>query len=652
MSLRLWPDFLRTLSLSWSLDQLAFRLCHSSIRASIYLDNICLKQDKMTKNTAIPSASSVISRYRSHSCSSLRLKDVGSQVRLSGWVMRSRDHGGVLFVDLRDHYGVTQIVFNAAQNTEASALRLESVITVSGKVVAREPGAVNPKIETGEIEVVVSEFEVQSHAQVLPFQIAEDNNDPEAIRLKYRFLELRREKLHRNITLRSDIIRACRQIMERLGFVEFQTPILTSSSPEGARDFIVPSRLHPGKFYALPQAPQQFKQLLMVSGFDRYFQIAPCFRDEDARADRSPGEFYQIDFEMSFVEQQDVLNVLEELFSELFPRFSSLPITETPFPRIRYNDALEMYGSDKPDLRIPYVIKNVSSVFKDSTFKVFKEVLATGGQIKAIACECTEIPSRKYFDDSISEFMKLNGSGLAYLIFDGAEVKGSIAKFFSSDEHESLRKTLELDAEKKSVVFIVAGDNKAITPALGRLRLKVGADFKAGNKEEWKLCFITDFPFFEPDEETGKPAFAHNPFSMPQGGMRALLEKDPYEIFANQYDLVINGIEIASGGIRNHSPEIMYKAFEITGCGPEVVEEKFGGMIRAFKFGAPPHGGAAPGVDRIVMLLAGEEMIRDVIAFPLAQNGEDLLMGAPSNVNDKQLRDVHIKVNLPVDFKK
>lgn len=592
--------------------------------------------------------SSLSSKYRTHTCAELRKSEVGNEVVLSGWVMRTRDHGGVLFVDLRDHYGVTQIVFNADLSQAASDLRVETVIQVKGQVVARAESAINPKIESGEIEVLVSSFEIHSKADVLPFQIAEDNNDPEATRLKYRFLELRREKLHRNITLRSEIIAESRKIMEGLGFVEFQTPILTSSSPEGARDFIVPSRLHPGKFYALPQAPQQFKQLLMVSGFDRYFQIAPCFRDEDARADRSPGEFYQLDFEMSFVEQQDVLNVLEELFAELFSKFSSFPMTQRPFPQIRYNDALELYGSDKPDLRVPYTIKNVGSVFANSEFKVFKEVLNSSGVIKAIACPCEEIPSRKYFDDLIAEFTKLNGTGLAYLVYDAAEVKGAVAKFFSKEELESLRSQCQLEEGQKAVIFMAAGEASSITTALGRLRLRLGNDFKVVNKDEWKLCFITDFPFYELDPDSGKPTFAHNPFSMPQGGMQALLEKDPYSIFANQYDLVINGIEIASGGIRNHSPEVMYKAFDITGLGPEVVNEKFGGMIRAFKFGAPPHGGAAPGVDRIVMLLAGEEMIRDVIAFPLAQNGEDLLMAAPSDVSERQLKDVHIKLSLPL----
>lgn len=591
--------------------------------------------------------SRLTSKYRTHTCGELRHSDVGKSVRLSGWVMRARDHGGVLFVDLRDHYGVTQVVFDAGQNLHTSDLRVESVLQVEGTVIARDPQAVNSKLETGEVELKVSRFEILSAAQVLPFQIAEDNNDPEAVRLTYRFLELRRERLHASIGMRSKVIREVRNIMEDLGFVEFQTPILTSSSPEGARDFIVPSRIHPGKFYALPQAPQQFKQLLMVSGFDRYFQIAPCFRDEDARADRSPGEFYQIDFEMSFVEQEDVLAVLEHLFAELFTRFSKFPMTTRPFPRLKYKDAIELYGTDKPDLRVPYEIKDVSETLAQTEFKVFREVLAAGGSIRAIACACEEIPSRKYFDDLIADFTKLNGMGLAYLIFDQSEVKGSVAKFFKPEELAKVRESCELPSSARAVVFLVAGELKTITPALGRLRVRLGHDFKAIDKDQWKLCFITDFPFYEMDEETGKPTFAHNPFSMPAGGMQALLEKDPFTIYANQYDLVINGIEIASGAIRNHDPEIMYKAFEIAGYGPEVVDRKFGGMIRAFKFGAPPHGGAAPGVDRIVMLLAGEEMIRDVIAFPLAQNGEDLLMGAPSEATAKQLKEVHIKVELP-----
>jgi aspartyl-tRNA synthetase len=591
----------------------------------------------------------IISKYRTHTCAGLRAADVGKEVQLSGWLMRARDHGGVLFVDLRDHFGITQLVFNSPLSEKVALIRVESVIKIVGTVVAREPNAINSKHPSGEIEIAVTQFELLSNAKVLPFQVAEDNNDPEATRLKYRFIELRRDRLHKNIVLRSEVIAKSRELMREMGFTEFQTPILTSSSPEGARDFIVPSRLHPGKFYALPQAPQQFKQLLMVSGFDRYFQIAPCFRDEDARADRSPGEFYQIDFEMSFVEQEDVLLVLENLFTGLFAKFSTLASTPAPFPRIKYRDAIELYGSDKPDLRIPYVIQNVSEALANSEFKVFREVLANAGVVKALAVAVKEIPSRKYFDDLIAEFTKLNGTGLAYLIYQPGteEVKGSVAKFFSTTELSAIRETCNLSKETESIVFMAAGADKQVASALGRLRLRLGKDFNSIEKDQWKFCFITDFPFYETDEETGKPAFSHNPFSMPQGGLEALLTQDPYSICAMQYDLVINGIEIASGGIRNHLPEIMYKAFELVGADKDFVDDKFGGMIRAFEFGAPPHGGAAPGVDRIVMLLAGEEMIRDVIAFPLAQNGEDLLMGAPSTVSARQLKDVHIGLSLP-----
>lgn len=586
------------------------------------------------------------SRYRSHTCGGLRKEHVGEKVTLAGWIMRKRDHGGVVFIDLRDNYGVTQIIFNDELRETAQNARTESVIAISGKVVLRTPELVNSKIETGEIEVHCSSFELLSASDVLPFQIADDDGAPEPIRLQYRFLELRREKLHRNIVLRSKVIRNLREIMHDLGFTEFQTPILTSSSPEGARDFLVPSRLHPGRFFALPQAPQQFKQLLMVSGFDRYFQIAPCFRDEDARADRSPGEFYQLDLEMSFVEQDDVFAVGERVFSETFSKFSDRPQTPVPFPRIPYLEAMERFGSDKPDLRIPLEIADLTEVFRESEFRVFQSTLKDGGTIRGIKVDVDAAPSRKYFDDAIEGFNRQGGLGLTYLVFEGAEHKGGLAKFVSPAEVQELRRVLAI-GEKPTVVFLAAGKKNPILTALGRLRIKLGEDFKKIDRERWAFCWITDMPFYELDEKTGKTEFGHNPFSMPHGGMDALLNKNPLEILAHQYDLVCNGNEMLSGAIRNHLPEVMYKAFEIVGHSSDEVDRRFGGMIRAFKFGAPPHGGLGSGIDRIVMLLTDETAIREVIAFPLAQNAEDLLMGAPSEVSKKQLDEVHIQVKLP-----
>lgn len=581
--------------------------------------------------------------YRTATCGALRRSNVGQQVTLSGWVMRKRDHGGIVFIDLRDHYGVAQIVFPGSLGDEVQKVRLESVIKISGEVKERGQGLVNPKLETGEIEVHATDYELLSTCDVLPFQVADEDAGPEAMRLKFRFLELRREKLHRHIILRSQFVKAAREIMHDLGFNEFQTPILTSSSPEGARDYIVPSRRHPGKFYALPQAPQQFKQLLMISGFDRYFQIAPCFRDEDARADRSPGEFYQIDLEMSFVEQDQVFHVLEQLFTRIIPLFSKWKITAAPFPRIRFRDAMETYGTDKPDLRNPLKITNVSDLFRGTQFKVFQDVLAQeGGAIRAIKLDVDTPPSRKYFDDTVDNFRLATNQGLAYLVFDGEAYKGSVAKFVSAEEAKALRE--KLGCAPHSTVFLAAGNGPEILPALSKLRIKLGQDHKVVDTESWAFCWITDFPFYEKDPETGQIVFSHNPFSMPQGGMEALLNKDPLDIYAWQYDVVGNGYELLSGAIRNHTPDIMYKAFEIAGYPRETVDEKFGGMIRAFQFGAPPHGGAAVGIDRMVMLLAGEEMIREVIAFPLAQTGEDLLMGAPSGVTEKQLREVHIQL--------
>ncbi len=593
----------------------------------------------------------VRSVYRTHSCGELRIDNASQEVIVSGWVMRRRDHGGVVFIDLRDNYGITQVVFSGAVGEEAQKLKLESVIKVKGLVKARTGDLVNPKIPTGEIEVHATELVVLSSCDILPFPIADDEGGPEAIRLKYRFLELRREKLHSHIATRVEVIKAVREIMQSMGFTEFQTPILTSSSPEGARDFIVPSRLHPGKFYALPQAPQQFKQLLMIAGFDRYFQIAPCFRDEDARADRSPGEFYQIDFEMSFVEQDNVLSVIENLIGKLIPQFSTDLMCEVPFPRIKYREAFERFGTDKPDLRVAFEIKNITNVFKSSQFRVFKETIEKGRAIRAIKIELDAIPPRKYFDDTISWFSGLGeGLGVAYLAADGEGFKGNIAKFVAPDEVAALKK--ELSTTARSVVFVAAGADETILPALGKLRIKLGKDFNQFAQNSWKFCWVTDFPFYEKNSETGAVDFAHNPFSMPQGGLDALLTKNPFEIDAYQYDLVGQGLELASGAIRNHTPEIMYKAFEIAGYSKDIVDEKFGGMIRAFKFGAPPHGGAALGLERLIMLLVGEEAIREVITFPMAQNGEDLLMGAPSGVSEKQLREVHIKLRQSPDQSK
>lgn len=589
------------------------------------------------------------SKYRTHSCGELRARHAGQVVTLSGWVMRKRDHGGVVFVDLRDHYGVTQVVFPGALGVEMERVRTESVISVRGSVKPRGAGLENPKLETGAIEVHADSLTILSLAEPLPFQVAEDDNAPEAQRLKYRFLELRRDRLHSHIQMRNHVVKTVREVMASLGFAEFHTPILTSSSPEGARDFIVPSRLHPGKFYALPQAPQQFKQLLMIAGFDRYFQIAPCFRDEDARADRSPGEFYQIDMELSFVEQEDVLRVNERLMYEVFSRCSPLKVAPPPFPRITFARAMAEFGTDKPDLRNPLRISDVTETLKGCAFRVFQEAIASGGQIHAIHVPVQAVPSRKYFDETVAWFSKLDREepalGLGYLVLEESGAKGSIAKFFTPEEVAALRTQLSAQPSSPgSVVFLAAGAPARISPALGKLRIKLGADLKLLSTDEWRFCWVTDFPFYVKDPDTGAIEFNHNPFSMPQGGLEALSSRPPLDILAHQYDLVLHGYELASGGIRNHTPELMFKAFEITGYSREMVEEKFGGMIRAFTFGAPPHGGIAHGVERIVMLLCGEEAIREVIAFPLAQNGEDLLMGAPSVPTEKQLREAHILI--------
>lgn len=583
--------------------------------------------------------------YRTHTCGELTEGSVGKNVVLSGWVQRTRDHGGVLFIDLRDNYGVTQIVFPRELTSEIERVKPESVIKIEGLVKKRGSDQVNEKIPTGMVEVHASKFEILGAAETLPFQIAEDDNAPEQTRLKYRFLELRRDELHRNILLRCEVISEVRAVMHELGFREFQTPILTSSSPEGARDFLVPSRMHPGKFFALPQAPQQFKQLLMVAGFDRYFQIAPCFRDEDPRADRSPGEFYQCDLEMSFVEQEDVFKACEVLFYRVFSKFAKWNVTKAPFPRIAYKDSMEKYGTDKPDLRIPLTIMDLTEVFGGTEFRVFKEALSKRGSIFGIVVPTPEVPPRKYFDDTIEYFQKTAGSGVAYLSWADGAWKGNISKFVSPDEGKKLLEACGIPGP--CTVFIAAGDREKTLLSLGKLRTKLGADFNLVEKDAFRLCWIVDYPMYERDEATGDIQFSHNPFSMPQGGLEALNTKDPLDILAYQYDVVCNGHELSSGAIRNHRPEIMYRAFEIAGYSKDTVDEKFGGMIRAFQFGAPPHGGMAPGIDRIVMLLAQQNLIRDVIAFPLAQTVEDLMMGAPSTVSEKQLKELHIKIVSP-----
>ena len=585
--------------------------------------------------------------FRTHTCGELRRDAVGKKVRLSGWIHSVRDHGGVIFIDLRDHYGLTQIVINPEQKfyQALDKWRVESVVRFDGEVVARSAETVNPKLATGEIEVRAEDMEMLGEAEVLPFQVAKDDDAPEAMRLKYRFLDLRKEKLHKNILLRSGVINTIRSYMLEKGFNEFQTPILTASSPEGARDYLVPSRLHPGKFYALPQAPQQFKQLLMVSGFDRYFQIAPCFRDEDARADRSPGEFYQLDVEMSFVEQEDVFTVIEGMFERVFEKFSTKKFTRPPFPRIAYREAIRRFGSDKPDLRNPLEMIDVSEFFRDSEFKAFAGTVANGGVVRAIRAPQVAGKPRKFFDDMI-KFAQENGAkGMAYIIWTGDTEKSPIVKFLTRETIDGLKAAGNI--QDGDALFFLA-DTEAVASKIGGAVIpELGRQLGLIDENDFRFCWIVDFPMFERDEETNEIIFSHNPFSMPQGGMEALTTKDPLDILAWQYDIVCNGVELSSGAIRNHRPDIMYKAFEIAGYDKSVVDQKFGGMISAFKLGAPPHGGIAPGIDRIVMLLADAPNIREVIAFPFNQQAEDLMMNAPSEVTLKQLRELHIEVKLP-----
>ena len=587
-------------------------------------------------------------RYRSHTCAQLKKADVGATVRLSGWVHRVRDHGGLLFIDLRDHYGITQCVFPAGSEvfTAAEAVRPESVITVTGEVVLREAGTVNDKLPTGAIELRVKSLEVQSSAEVLPIQVAGDQEFPEDLRLRYRFLDLRREKQHRNMMLRAGVIASIRRRMIEQGFTEFQTPILTASSPEGARDFLVPSRNHPGTFYALPQAPQQFKQLAMVAGFDRYFQIAPCFRDEASRADRSPGEFYQLDFEMSFVTQEDVFAALEPVMQGIFEEFGNgRKVTQAPFPRIPYDAAMLYYGSDKPDLRNPLKITDVTEQFRDSGFGLFARVAAAGGMVRAIPAPGAAANPRGFFD-KLNEWARAEGAGgLGYIQFAAEGPKGPIAKNLEADRVEAIRAACNLNPG--DAVFFAAGNREETPKFAGKVRTKLGEELGLIAQDEFRFCWIVDFPMYERNEETGQIDFSHNPFSMPQGGLEALNSVDPLEIKAFQYDIVCNGIELSSGAIRNHRPDIMIRAFEIAGYSAETVEERFGGMLNAFRYGAPPHGGSAPGIDRMVMLLADEPNIREVILFPLNQQGEDLMMGAPAAVEPARLKELSIKLDLP-----
>lgn len=587
--------------------------------------------------------------YRTHNCAALRESDVGNTVRVSGWVHKKRDHGDLVFIDLRDHYGITQIVteVDGPVFKVIESLRSESVVTITGKVVARSAEAKNANLPTGDVEIRALEATVQSMAGDLPLPVAAEADYPEDVRLRYRFVDLRRERIHQNIMLRSNVIASLRRRMNDQGFTEFQTPILTASSPEGARDYLVPSRVHPGKFYALPQAPQMFKQLLMVAGFDKYFQIAPCFRDEDARADRSPGEFYQLDFEMSFVTQEDVFQAIEPVLHGVFEEFADWQgrgrqVSPLPFKRIPYRESMLKYGSDKPDLRNPILISDVSEHFRGSGFGLFDRIVEGGGVVRAIPAPKTAEKSRKFFDE-MNDWARGEGhAGLGYITQKGGELGGPIAK---NHGEEATRKLIaELGLGPDDGIFFAAGKELAAAKLAGAARTRVGEQLDLIDENRFEFCWIVDFPMFEYDEDAKKVDFSHNPFSMPQGEMDALETKDPLDILAYQYDIVCNGVELSSGAIRNHKPEIMYKAFEIAGYSQEEVDTNFAGMINAFKCGAPPHGGSAPGIDRMVMLLAGEPNIREVVLFPMNQKAEDLMMGAPSTVSMKQLRELSIRI--------
>ena len=588
--------------------------------------------------------------YRTHTCGDLRLGDAGNNVRLSGWIHRKRDHGGLMFIDLRDHHGLTQLVLSPETPGFAAVerLRAESVIRIDGDVVARDAEALNPNLPTGEIEIRVKGLEVLSEAAELPLPVFGEPDYPEDIRLRYRYLDLRRDTLHKNIVLRSKVIDSIRRRMVGAGFTEFQTPILTASSPEGARDYLVPSRVHPGKFYALPQAPQQFKQLLMVAGFDRYFQIAPCFRDEDARADRSPGEFYQLDLEMSFVTQEDVFTTMEPVLHGVFVEFADgRDVTPYPFPRIAYRDAITKYGTDKPDLRNPLIMQDVSEHFRDGGFGLFARIL--GEPKNAIWAIPAPGGGSRAFCDRMNSWAQSEGQpGLGYIFWREGEEGGAgpIAKNIGAEKADAIR--AQLDLKVGDAAFFVAGDPSSFYKFAGLARTRVGTELGLVAEGRFDFCWIVDFPMFELNDETNHVDFSHNPFSMPQGELEALNTMDPLDILAYQYDIVVNGVELCSGAVRNHRPEIMLKAFEIAGYGAETVEQQFGGMLNAFRYGAPPHAGMAPGIDRIVMLLAGATNIREVIAFPLNQQAQDLMMNAPSEVQDKQLRELHIRLAPPI----
>ena len=588
--------------------------------------------------------------YRTHNCSELRLKDKNKTVRLSGWVHRKRDHGNLLFIDLRDHYGITQVVLDKKNKHFPTAEKTssESVITVTGKVMPRSKETLNKKIPTGEIEISVDEYTSESDSKPLPLEVNSDKDYGEDTRLKYRYLDLRRFKMQKNILLRNKVISLIREGMIKQNFIEIQTPILTASSPEGARDYLVPSRIHPGKFYALPQAPQQFKQLLMIAGFDKYFQIAPCFRDEDSRADRSPGEFYQLDYEMSFATQEDIFNTLEPVLFDVFTKLSkNFHISKPPFKKIPFDECVAKYGNDKPDLRNPLILSNVTDIFKDSSFKLFAESINKGSIVVAIPAPETKDQPRAFFDKLNSWAKSEDQGGMGYIQFINNEGKGPIANNLDKDR---LKKILEIDGMNgNSSIFFLCGKADEIMEFAAVARMKIANELKLIKENEFQFCWVVDYPMYQRNIETNKIEFSHNPFSMPQGGLNDLEKKDPLDIKAFQYDIVCNGVELSSGAIRNHKPEIMIKAFEIAGYSKKDLEKQFGGLLQAFNFGAPPHGGCAPGIDRIVMLIAGEPNIREIIPFPFNQKAEDLMMNAPAEVDDERLKELSLKI---LDLKK